>query len=99
MDLDGYRIRLEPYYQAIGDEVAVFEAAYVSRLPVMLKAAAGGGGKGLRLVLRPQDLLAAAAQATYAIPTDQPCGPRRPVRGASLGCRRKRRAPAGTGSA
>jgi nitric oxide reductase NorQ protein len=43
MDLDGYRIRLEPYYQAIGDEVAVFEAAYVSRLPVMLKGPTGCG--------------------------------------------------------
>ncbi|PWT85596.1 MAG: AAA family ATPase [Proteobacteria bacterium] len=43
MDLDSYRIRQEPYYQPIGDEVAVFEAAYLSRLPVMLKGPTGCG--------------------------------------------------------
>lgn len=43
MDLDDYRIRSEPYYLPIGDEVAVFEAAYLSRLPVMLKGPTGCG--------------------------------------------------------
>jgi nitric oxide reductase NorQ protein len=34
---------LEPYYLPIGDEVAVFTAAYASRLPVLLKGPTGCG--------------------------------------------------------
>src|ERR1700760_543603 len=37
MQLDPYRIQSEPYYLPVGAEVALFEAAYASRLPVMLK--------------------------------------------------------------
>lgn len=33
----------EPYYQPIGDEVAVYEAAYAQRLPVLLKGPTGCG--------------------------------------------------------
>src|SRR4051812_33884634 len=33
----------EPFYQASGDEVALFEAAYAERLPVMLKGPTGCG--------------------------------------------------------
>ena len=33
----------EPYYQPIGDEVALFEAAYAQRLPVLLKGPTGCG--------------------------------------------------------
>ena len=33
----------EPYYQPIGDEVALFEAAYARRLPVLLKGPTGCG--------------------------------------------------------
>lgn len=43
MDLQAYRIQDEPYYQSTGDEIAVFEAAYASRLPVMLKGPTGCG--------------------------------------------------------
>ncbi|CCB66783.1 MULTISPECIES: CbbQ/NirQ/NorQ/GpvN family protein [unclassified Hyphomicrobium] len=43
MDLQVYRIGDEPYYQSIGDEIAVFQAAYASRLPVMLKGPTGCG--------------------------------------------------------
>ena len=50
---------LEP----LADEAAIAREAERIGFPLMLKAAAGGGGKGLRLVLRPEDLLAAAAQA------------------------------------
>jgi nitric oxide reductase NorQ protein len=32
-----------PYYQAQGNEVALFEAAYVARLPVMVKGPTGCG--------------------------------------------------------
>jgi nitric oxide reductase NorQ protein len=43
MTLDAYYIRTEPYYRASGDEIALFEAAYASRLPVMLKGPTGCG--------------------------------------------------------
>jgi acetyl-CoA carboxylase biotin carboxylase subunit len=50
---------LEP----LADEPALAREAERIGFPLMLKAAAGGGGKGMRLVLRPEDLLSAAAQA------------------------------------
>ncbi|MCE1161384.1 MAG: CbbQ/NirQ/NorQ/GpvN family protein [Thiomonas sp.] len=40
---DPYRIKNEPYYQAQGREVALFEAAYRNRLPVMVKGPTGCG--------------------------------------------------------
>ena len=43
MQLEAYRIRTEPYYLPVGAEVALFEAAYASRLPVMLKGPTGSG--------------------------------------------------------
>lgn len=36
-------IRREPYYEPIGDEIAIFEAAYANRLPVLLKGPTGCG--------------------------------------------------------
>src|SRR5512139_2328448 len=38
-----YFIEKEPYYEAVGDEVALFEAAYANRLPVLLKGPTGCG--------------------------------------------------------
>jgi nitric oxide reductase NorQ protein len=43
MTLESYRISREPYYEPAGDEIAVFEAACASRLPVMLKGPTGCG--------------------------------------------------------
>ena len=43
MQLEAYRIRAEPYYLPVGAEVSLFEAAYSSRLPVMLKGPTGSG--------------------------------------------------------
>jgi len=43
VNLDAYRIAAEPYYQPGGDEIAVFEAAFSERLPVMLKGPTGCG--------------------------------------------------------
>src|SRR3984885_14153249 len=43
VNLDAYRIAAEPYYQPVGDEIAVFEAAFSERLPVMLKGPTGCG--------------------------------------------------------
>lgn len=41
--LDEFYIREEPYYRSHGDEVALFEAAYADRIPVMLKGPTGVG--------------------------------------------------------
>ena len=38
-----YFIEDEPYYESVGDEVAVFEAAYRNQLPVLLKGPTGCG--------------------------------------------------------
>ena len=43
MQLDDYLIRDEPYYRAAGEEVALYEAAYASRMPLMLKGPTGCG--------------------------------------------------------
>ncbi len=41
--LDGWRLRDEPFYQCVGDEIAAFEAARAARLPVLLKGPTGCG--------------------------------------------------------
>lgn len=41
--IDAYRITRAPYYEAIGDECSLFDAAYAQRLPVMLKGMTGCG--------------------------------------------------------
>lgn len=41
--LDDFRITREPYYRSVGHEVALFEAAYGARMPVMLKGPTGCG--------------------------------------------------------
>ncbi|HZP91853.1 MAG TPA: CbbQ/NirQ/NorQ/GpvN family protein [Burkholderiales bacterium] len=38
-----YRIDREPYYRPVGDEIALFEAAYAVRMPMMLKGPTGCG--------------------------------------------------------
>ena len=38
-----YRVRREPFYQAHGNEIALYEAAYAARLPVMVKGPTGCG--------------------------------------------------------
>ena len=40
---DSSKLRAEPYYLALEDEVALFEAAYRARLPVLLKGPTGCG--------------------------------------------------------
>ena len=42
-DIDQYKIETEPFYQAVGDEVALYEAAYAERLPMMVKGPTGCG--------------------------------------------------------
>jgi nitric oxide reductase NorQ protein len=41
--MDSYRLTSEPYYRPTGSEIEIFEAAYKSRLPVMLKGPTGCG--------------------------------------------------------
>jgi nitric oxide reductase NorQ protein len=79
MDLDTYRIRNEPYYRAVGDEVGLFEAAYTHRLPVMLKGPTGCGktrfveymawrlGKPLITVAAHEDMTAADLAGRYLL--------------------------------
>jgi len=43
LDMDHYRIDEEPYYLPIGDEVDIFRAAYLSKIPVILKGPTGTG--------------------------------------------------------
>lgn len=42
-DIQQYRIQDQPFYQPTGNEVALYEAAYAARLPVMLKGPTGCG--------------------------------------------------------
>jgi len=43
VNLDQYKVHAEPFYQAQGDEVALYQAAYAARLPVMVKGPTGCG--------------------------------------------------------
>ena len=53
-------IPLVPGYQGNRqDEAGLLEAAHELNFPVLLKAVAGGGGKGMRVVARPDDFAAA----------------------------------------
>ncbi|MFO7809102.1 CbbQ/NirQ/NorQ/GpvN family protein [Guyparkeria sp.] len=40
---DEYRIKTEPYYRTVHDEVNLYEAAYKARMPMMLKGPTGSG--------------------------------------------------------
>lgn len=40
---ESHLIDKEPYYEAIGEEITLFEAAYASRIPVLLKGPTGCG--------------------------------------------------------
>jgi nitric oxide reductase NorQ protein len=79
MNLDPYRIAAEPYYQPLGDEIAIFQAAYAERLPVMLKGPTGCGktrfiehmawrlGKPLITVAAHEDMTAADLAGRYLL--------------------------------
>ena len=43
VDTEQYKIEKEPFYQSQGNEVAQYEAAYQTRLPVMIKGPTGCG--------------------------------------------------------
>ncbi len=41
--IEQYRVESEPYYRSVSDEVALYEAAYSVRMPLMLKGPTGCG--------------------------------------------------------
>ncbi len=43
IDIEQYKIRSEPYYHPHSNEIALYQAAYAARLPVMLKGPTGCG--------------------------------------------------------
>ena len=43
VDIEQYKIKKEPYYEAVGREVELYEAAYQARMPMMLKGPTGCG--------------------------------------------------------
>jgi len=43
VDAGQYRVRKEPYYQAVSNEIELYEAAYQARMPMMLKGPTGCG--------------------------------------------------------
>ncbi|BAN68643.1 CbbQ/NirQ/NorQ domain-containing protein [endosymbiont of unidentified scaly snail isolate Monju] len=43
IDREQYLVQEEPYYRPVGNEVAMYEAAYAARMPVMLKGPTGCG--------------------------------------------------------
>jgi len=43
IDREQYLIKEEPYFRPVHDEIAMFEAAYAARMPVMLKGPTGCG--------------------------------------------------------
>jgi len=42
-NIDQYRITEQPYYQPVGNEVELYQAAYDARMPIMLKGPTGCG--------------------------------------------------------
>ena len=76
---DSFRIGREPFYQVQHDEVALYEAAYAARLPVMLKGPTGCGksrfveymawrlGKPLITVACNEDMTAADLVGRYLL--------------------------------
>ncbi|MDK9705201.1 MAG: CbbQ/NirQ/NorQ/GpvN family protein [Sulfuritalea sp.] len=77
-----FLVKAEPYYQAQGREVALFEAAYAARLPVMLKGPTGCGksrfveymawklGKPLITVACNEDMTASDLVGRYLLDAD-----------------------------
>lgn len=43
VDIEQYRIKSEPWYRPVANEIVKFEAAYAARMPVMLKGPTGCG--------------------------------------------------------
>ncbi|MDH5786634.1 MAG: CbbQ/NirQ/NorQ/GpvN family protein [Chromatiales bacterium] len=82
MDISQYKIEAEPYYNVQGNEVALYEAAYRRRLPVMVKGPTGCGksrfvehmawklGKPLITVSCNEDITASDLVGRYLLDAD-----------------------------
>ena len=81
-DIKQYLIKHEPYYQTQGNELALYQAAYAARLPVMLKGPTGCGksrfvehmawklGKPLITVACNEDMTASDLVGRYLLDAD-----------------------------
>jgi len=81
-DAEQYRISEQPYYEAQGNEVDLYQAAYASRLPVMVKGPTGCGksrfiehmawklGKPLITVACNEDMTASDLVGRYLLDAD-----------------------------
>jgi nitric oxide reductase NorQ protein len=81
-DYEQYLIKEEPYYEAQGNEIALYQAAYASRLPVMVKGPTGCGksrfiehmawrlGKPLITVACNEDMTASDLVGRYLLDAD-----------------------------
>jgi nitric oxide reductase NorQ protein len=79
MNLDAYCVANEPFYQPVSDEIAIFQAAFSERLPVMLKGPTGCGktrfvehmawrlGKPLMTVAAHEDMTASDLAGRYLL--------------------------------
>ena len=82
INIEQYKIAEEPFYQAQGDEVALYEAAYEERLPMMVKGPTGCGksrfieymafklGKPLITVACNEDMTASDLIGRYLLDAD-----------------------------
>ena len=64
IELMGDKVRAKAAAEAAGVPVVPTYTPETAEYPVLVKAAAGGGGRGMRVVERPQDLEAAMAAAS-----------------------------------
>ncbi len=81
-DINQYLVKQEPYYQSQSNEVALYEAAYAARLPVMVKGPTGCGksrfiehmawklGKPLITVACNEDMTASDLVGRYLLDAD-----------------------------
>ena len=63
-NIEQYKVHKEPFYQAQGDEVTLYEAAYKARLPVMVKGPTGCGKS--RFIVA--GVIKADGEGVYALP-------------------------------
>ena len=80
--MEQYRVKKEPYYRSVGDEVQLYEAAYSVRMPMMLKGPTGCGktrfveymawklGKPLLTVACNEDMTAADLVGRWLLDSD-----------------------------
>lgn len=61
--MQAFGVPVVPGYQGADGEPALISAAAEIGFPLLLKAAAGGGGKGMRVVRQPEELAEAASAA------------------------------------